>query len=79
MKKRLTWDLQHWITQKKEDEFLIPSGCAFCGNTELVEVIAGWLCKICMMEINAVSYYQGANAKAKQLEGKIKHETIGWK
>ena len=74
---KLAWELQHWITQQKEDEFLIPSGCAFCGNKELVEVRAGWLCKVCMMEINAVSYYQGANAKAKQLEGEIKQETLG--
>lgn len=58
-----------WITQKKEDIDLIPQGCAYCGNKKLRENHQGWVCDDCDMCINAVSYYQGANAKAKQLRG----------
>ena len=62
------FESERWITQRKEDMTLKPSGCAYCGSIDLVENSQGWSCRECGQEINAVSYYQGANAKAKTLK-----------
>lgn len=68
MNQKERWEKQHWITQKVEDIDLKPSGCPWCGDKDqLKEDHQGWICKTCLMQINGVSYYQGANAKAKKL------------
>ena len=66
------WKKEHWVTQKKEDMNLIPIGCSLCGCKILNEDEQGWRCNDCGSQINAVSYYQGANAKARQLKGNNK-------
>lgn len=64
------WNKEHWVTQKEEDIDMIPSGCALCGGKNLYDDEQGWRCKDCGMQINAVSYYQGANAKAQKIRNK---------
>ncbi len=63
-KKEPRFEDEHWLTQKKEDEDLKPSGCAWCGCKVLIDVLSGWMCNDCNEIIHAVSYYQGANGKA---------------
>ena len=61
------WDKERWITQKREDFNLKPSRCPYCGG-KLEDNNQGWYCEDCLKYINAVSYYMGANGKAKQLK-----------
>ena len=76
MNQKITYEEERWITQKPEDINLVPSGCAYCGCLRLLENKQGWFCNDCGMEINAVSYYQGANGKAKQIKEEDKNGRI---
>lgn len=61
------WEEEHWISQKREDADLKPETCPYCRGS-LFESVKGWMCNDCHMQIDAVSYYHGANGKAKMMK-----------